>query len=948
MAGVELTLGAATLTNRWSFNETSGNTAADSVGGQHATLMNTAFFDGTGQAYIGSYGVMSGDPTGAYIALPDNLVTGYTSVTMETWYTPLHGGEWARIWDFWNESSHFFMRSGNATFGLLGDLTIPPNQQLGGPPVPDGVESHVVWTSDVATGVAKIYVNGVQVAAATGFTNAPAALGPTTNWLGRSRFGGYPNPNNWDDPYLAAHFNEFRIYNGALNPLAVAASYQFGADTPSVNFGAVTNINLALPTTLLLGNSQDAQVTAAASGLANTAVSITGEPGLSYDSSNTGILTVDAAGKVTAVGLGSANITATYVLNDVTNFSTKTISVISIPAKLIHRYSFDNEWSFEVTDSVGGAHGTVIGAGIQSAGKVTLDGQIGTYVNLPPEMITTNTIGNNALTFETWASFGVNGDWVNLFAFGNTVSGGGGNHVWFSPRSGAGDHRLVISHTQPGWSGAGEQGAFAPGNLDNRTDVHIACVVNFGRDQLAVYINGVRVAQNIAMTRELAHIINNFSYLGKSTYDPDPYLVGEIDEFRIYDGALSAQQIVASYQTSGPNSTNVNPGAFQGFALSAPSALVVGWQSARLSVLGNWQNATNVNLFGDLDLSVSSSDTNVATISAAGIITAIAPGTTTISATYQGNTSSQLLTVVASTATLHHRYAFNETAGNVVPDLVGGADGYVAVGTNTLGVTNAAWTGTGLIINTNGALGAEDTYVDLPAGIISALTNNATIEFWVTCFNPDSDYWVRVFDVGSLPGPPFPSEPNFYYSRGGRVDWSTGSFDSGAMPANAKTHVVILYNDDENQVRIFRNGAQVGQSALGAVTLALNSINDTNVWLGRSLYSAPITPEYYDPYLRGEFDEFRIYSGLLSLQEIMANYVSGPEPQAPSLRVSHSAGTLTLAWPTSAAGYVPYASPVLGADAAWTAVPGTPQVSGDNYQLSVPMTDGAQFFRLHK
>ena len=941
LAGAQLTLGAATLTNRYNFNEASGTSAADSVGGQDGTLMNSAFFTGGGQAYLGSFGLNSTDPSGDYIRLPDNLVTGHTAITVETWYTPTHNSaafaDWNRIWDFWNPTAHFFCRSGNNTFGIGGDITTASGSQgIFGPTVPDSVESHVAWTSDPATGIAALYVNGVRVATVTGFTNTPAAVGATTNnWLGRAK---YP------DPYLQAYFNEFRIYGGALNPFEVVASFESGADTPSTDYGSVTNIELVLPSTLLLGNSQLAQVLGSASGLITPSVDITGLPGLAFESDDTGVLTVNAAGNVNAVALGSATITATYVLDGVTNTSSQLISVISVPATLKHRYSFTNDSSFTADDSVGGAHGTLMGSAIQSGGKATLDGLGGTYVDLPANMISSSTISNNAITFETWASFGVNPDWVNLFAFGNTVGNDGGNYLFFGPHSGVADYRVIVSSTMPGWNG-GEQGAFAPGNLDNQTNVHVACVVNFGRDQAAIYVNGVRVAQNTAFARELANIVNNYSYLGRSTYPLDPYLVGEIDEFRIYDGALSAQQIAASAQTSGPNSTNLDPGSFVGISLVAPASLPAGWQSTGVSVIAEWQFATNVNLIGDLDLSLSSSDTNVATISAAGVVTALAPGTTTLSATYQGNTSMQLLTVVNPTATLKHRYSFNETEGSIVPDLVGGAHGTVSIGTNTLGVTNAAWTGTGLIINTNTTLGAQDTYVDLPDGIISALTNNASFEMWVTAYTPGSDYWIRVFDVGSLPGPPFPSAPNIYFSRGGRFDWSLGAMDAGAFPSS-NAHVVVLYNDEQNQAKIYVNGNLAVTSAAGAVNLALNSITDTNVWLGRSLYSAPISTEFFDPYLQAEYDEFRIYSGLLTPDQIMGNFLTGPNPALPSLSFTVGGGNLNLLWPTNAVGFAPMMSPLLGTGASWSSVPGTPATSGTNYMLSIPMTNAAGYFRL--
>lgn len=948
LLAMQAALQGAVLTNRYSFNETTGTTAVDSVSGKNGTLMNTAVFTGAGTVYLDSYQVASSDP-GAYVVLPENMVTGLTAITIETWYTPTHNpnanADWNRIWDFFNATSHFFMRSGNATYGLRGDITTSSSSQgLDAPTVPDGAESHVVWTSDGATGLARIYVNGVEVASATGFTNTPAAMGATpTNWIGRSKFA--------SDPYLSGTINEFRIYSGALTPLEAAASYQAGTENPSTSYGTVSSIAVQLPNSILVGNVEQTRITAATSVLTNTAVDISFDPGLTFSSSASGIISVDATGKVTAVAPGTATITAVYTSGSLSRTNSKSVAVVSASAKLMHRYSFDNEMSADISDSIGTANGTVQLAGIQSGGQLILDGQSLAYAELPAGMISTNTVHNNAVSFESWVTFpSTNRNWANLFAFGNTIGADGGNYIFFTPHSGNSDYRFVATSTQPGWSGSGEHFAAASGNLDYRTNIHVVCVMNFGRDQAAIYVNGVRVAQNTTFGRELYHVLNNYSYLGKSTYTGDPTCIMSLDEFRIYDGALTAPQINAAYQTYGASSTNINPGVFQSISLSAPSSLTLGWQ-AQVNALGNWQNATNVNLFGDLDFRLTSSDTNILTVTDAGLVTARSVGTAYLTAQYQGNLSTQSVTVVSHpAATLVHRYDFGASSGAVVADLVGGANGHIVTGTNTLGVTNAIWTGTGqLAINTNSTLGATDTYVDLPDGIISVLTNGASFEFWVTTYT--SEYWARVFDFGSLPGPPNPPPAGVFFTRGGRLDWVSGFVEAGGLTANTKTHVAVVYNQAERQSKVYVNGALKVTGAPGVLP-PLSNINDTNVWLGRSLYSAPITPQYYDPYLQGIYDEFRIYSGLLSAEAVQASYAVGPDlpvAAAPALSYSRNAGNLVLSWPTNAVGFAPYGSATLGSGAAWVEVPGIISTEGTNRQLSVPISSGgALFIRLQK
>jgi len=951
--GMQWALCGATLKNRWSFNEPSGQTTAvDSVGGKNATLMNGAYFDGAGSVWLNTPTLPSSDPSGDYVALPPNIITGYTAITIEVWYTPFVTAFWSRVWDFGNSldnsgasTSYFFMRTGDANGGVLGDITIMVparnTQQVPGPVIITGSETHLVWTSDGSTGVARIYVNGQLGGETLGFTNTPAMIGETTNnWLGRSQWGA--------DPYASMSYNEFRIWDGALNPLEVAASFVSGPDTVDTDPGTLTAVSLDLPATLSKGSAATAKV------MANTSripfpVDVTGMPGVSFTSSDENVLTVDTRGRVTAVGLGTATITVEFTYDGVTQSAQKDITVLNLEPRLIHRYSFDEDGSFTATDSVGGADGTIQIAAEQRDGQAILYGTALSYVELPANLITPSTITRNAITFEAWATFGTNANWVRLFDFGNTVGSDGGNYIFFCPRSGGGDTRFIISNTQPGWSGNGEQGVFIPGTMDNWTNVHIVAVVDFGRDLMAVYTNGRLAGLNTAMTRELSAIINNYSYLGRSLYGADPYLNGLIDEFRIWDGALSAQQIVASY-LAGPNNTNNAPGEFINIDVDAPAQITAGFQ-ARVRVIGNWQNAPNVDLLTDPDLQLSSDNPDILTVESGGLLTAVAPGTATLRVRYQGLEATKEVQVVAPSATLVHRWTFNETEGNQVADVVGGAHGYITIGTNTLGVTNAYWTGAGeLVINTNAALGATDTYIDLPDGIISRLTNNATFEVWVTIYN--SDAWSRVFDFGSLPGgPDWTAEPNIFLSLNGQFNWVYGSISASALPTSTKLHLVVLFNEQERQVKYYRNGVLVAMSQPGALNLSLSQINDTNNWLGRSLYSEPMPTPWRDPYLQAAYDEFRIYSGGLTEAQILANYAVGPNPPAegPALSARIEGDQLILSWPSSAAGFALYATPVLGSGASWSAVEGTPTLVGDHYEQAVPLAGASQRdFRLQK
>ncbi len=63
-----------------------------------------------------------------------------------------------------------------------------------------------------------------------------------------------------------------------------------------------------------------------------------------------------------------------------------------------------------------------------------------------------------------------------------------------------------------------------------------------------MYIDGLVAGTNTAMTlrpSSIGNTANNF--IGKSAFAPDPYFDGLVDDFRIYNRALSPTEITALY-----------------------------------------------------------------------------------------------------------------------------------------------------------------------------------------------------------------------------------------------------------------------------------------------------------------------------------------------------------------------------------------------------------------
>jgi hypothetical protein len=234
-----------TLKHRYTFNQ-SGELATgvpgsspivlDVVGDRHGELRGTGTFTEDGKLQFNG-----GD---TYVNLPNNLVLGFNSITIEAWVQDEGSGGWARIFDFGNSAggedfpigsaggggTQYMFLSFPSGFGnLRGAYTIGGGgaaeqliEWIGNRP-PANAYHHIVWTSSDSADTGRLYVNGTKVGENVNVTLTPAGLGPTVNnWLGRAQF---------NDPLFLGKFDEFSIYDGAMSPTQVTARMAEGPDT---------------------------------------------------------------------------------------------------------------------------------------------------------------------------------------------------------------------------------------------------------------------------------------------------------------------------------------------------------------------------------------------------------------------------------------------------------------------------------------------------------------------------------------------------------------------------------------------------------------------------------------------------------------------------------------------------------------------------------------------
>jgi autotransporter-associated beta strand protein len=148
--------------------------------------------------------------------------------------------------------------------------------------------------------------------------------------------------------------------------------------------------------------------------------------------------------------------------------------------------------------------------------------------------------------------------WTRIFDFGvgNLPSGAPSTpvrYMFLTPQSGSGMLRFSIT---TGGGGA-EQQINGTSALSASGWHHVAVTLSGSNGVL--YVDGVKVGTNtISITpSQLGSTTQN--WIGRSQFS-DPYLNGKVDDFRIYNGALSVAQIaalVAAYPVQPPAPTNV-------------------------------------------------------------------------------------------------------------------------------------------------------------------------------------------------------------------------------------------------------------------------------------------------------------------------------------------------------------------------------------------------------
>ncbi len=218
------------------------------------------------------------------------------------------------------------------------------------------------------------------------------------------------------------------------------------------------------------------------------------------------------------------------------------ISVLNVNATLsnglILHYDFESIAESSVTDVSGNKNnGTLSGSPVIETG---FTGKGATFTNATDYLTMPQGIVNSLTNYSVSARVKLKSlnNWARIFDFGS----GQNYNMFLTPNSGSNNLRFAIKN---GW---GEEVTDAGSAIITNEWMHVAVTFawdsNTKKGVSRIYVNGLLLGVNTEVTINPSMLpLTTQNYIAKSQY-PDPALNGTVDDFRIYNRALSDAEIL--------------------------------------------------------------------------------------------------------------------------------------------------------------------------------------------------------------------------------------------------------------------------------------------------------------------------------------------------------------------------------------------------------------------
>ncbi|MGY3942052.1 beta strand repeat-containing protein [Aeromonas tecta] len=533
-------------------------------------------------------------------------------------------------------------------------------------------------TGQTTVSAVNLAVSQIQIIPAT----VQLAIGTTTKLTAIATFADQSTQDistqaAWlsSNPAVATVDNTGLVTGVAAGTVTLSATLLGVTATTSiqVNNASVTALQvIPAVSTIALGTKSQLQAIATFSDGSTQDVSTQAQ----WSSSNPVIASVDSQGKVTGAGIGQASITATLgsvsrsVSITITNAIATSLQVIpptaSLPVggKLQFQAvaTFSDNSSQDVTSQVSWNSSDINVATIDLDGEATAVNTGGANISAVFHGVSSNTV----LLVVTNAT--VSSVQIVLNSGNGTLAKG--SSVQFKAQAVLSDGSTLDVSNQATWvssdqtkvtidaqglaTGVAVGTSTITASINNVTSAGtVLTVTNATVSQIQITPPTLSLAKGTKgkltaiatysdnTTQDISNLVAwNSSDIAVATVN----LSGEVTAVTIGSATLTGS--VGSV-TSNPVSLSVTSATVNQIDLSATASTLAAGTKTQLTAVANYSDGTSQNITGLV--SWSSSDSNVATVNTSGEVTAVAPGTATITGSFGGQTSTLTITVTAAT-----------------------------------------------------------------------------------------------------------------------------------------------------------------------------------------------------------------------------------------------------------------------------------------------------------